>query len=274
MALYQPVEVKLWSKDWFVGSGPATKLVFVYLLTNPLRNPAGLYEIPITEICHKTKLRRDTVAGALRVLEEKEKAYYDMSTTTVLLLNAAERALLQNNPKVIDGIRRDFDECKSIPLKILFWEKYHKAEGLQTLTRPPGETPIKIRLDSTTGLGKATSGGERRKHTQYDAATKKLIVPPEMLEDLYADFGREVVDGEIPKMEKWLKWNKPKKDYNRFIVNWLNRPRREEKRVTRGRPTRAGGATTIDDVKRRIELDEERRRQQEARRDPGNRGPG
>ncbi len=54
---------------------------------------------------------------------------------------------------------------------------------------------------------------------------KKLVIPDDLREDLAAEFGRLLLDREIPKMESWLKVNKPKKDFNRFVWNWLNRQR-------------------------------------------------
>ena len=51
----------------------------------------------------------------------------------------------------------------------------------------------------------------------------KLIIPDSLFESLCSEFNRELLISELPKMEKWLKFNKPKKDYNRFIFNWLNR---------------------------------------------------
>ncbi|MFA7521057.1 hypothetical protein, partial [Shewanella sp.] len=52
----------------------------------------------------------------------------------------------------------------------------------------------------------------------------KLTIPNHLKEEFYATFSRQRVDSEIPAMEKWLKFNKPKKDYKRFIFNWLNKP--------------------------------------------------
>jgi len=52
----------------------------------------------------------------------------------------------------------------------------------------------------------------------------RLIIPNGIREEFNATFSRQRVDSEIPAMEKWLKFNKPKKDYKRFIFNWLNKP--------------------------------------------------
>jgi hypothetical protein len=54
---------------------------------------------------------------------------------------------------------------------------------------------------------------------------EKLVVPEELREKFAAEFGRGLLDREIPAMERWLRVNKPKKDYNRFVWNWLNRAR-------------------------------------------------
>lgn len=93
-----------------------------------------------------------------------------------------------------------------------------------------------------------------RVYAKWDADTKKLIIPPELHEDLCADYSRELIEREIPKMERWLKRNKPKKDYNKFVSNWLNRAEGERQNGrSHGGGSKAGGATTREDLKRTLD---------------------
>ena len=52
---------------------------------------------------------------------------------------------------------------------------------------------------------------------------EKFSLTAEFREQLEVKFPNVNIDSELLKMERWLAFNKPKKDYRRFIVNWLNR---------------------------------------------------
>jgi hypothetical protein len=83
-------------------------------------------------------------------------------------------------------------------------------------------TPLthrKYRVESTEHKDK----NNRREFASYDEGTKQLIVPESVKEALVAEYGRPLYESEVPAMERWLKVNKPKRDYNRFMWNWLNR---------------------------------------------------
>jgi len=73
------------------------------------------------------------------------------------------------------------------------------------------------------------SGKETRSLIQY--RDRLLVVPPEIREDLHAEFGRELVSRELGKMEAWLKVNKPKKDFNRFVWNWLTKAKADSPHI-------------------------------------------
>jgi len=75
--------------------------------------------------------------------------------------------------------------------------------------------------------GKERKEEKKRKRSIILYKDKKLLIPDDVMEDLVADFSRALVEREIPAMERWLKHNKPKKDYNSFVFNWLNREQKE-----------------------------------------------
>jgi hypothetical protein len=85
-----------------------------------------------------------------------------------------------------------------------------------------------------------------------------LCVPDGIMEQFIADFGRASVVSEIPKMERWLKYNKPKKDYKRFMFNWLNKATGgNDEGSIRGSVSsgaKAGGTTTGDQLRRSSEI--------------------
>jgi hypothetical protein len=81
---------------------------------------------------------------------------------------------------------------------------------------------IESRKQKVVSKEESVRGGDRPRAT-WDAASKTLNVPPQLMEVLCSEFGRGLVETQIPKMERWLKVNKPKRGYNRFMWNWLNK---------------------------------------------------
>jgi hypothetical protein len=69
----------------------------------------------------------------------------------------------------------------------------------------------------------------------------RLIVPENLIEEFCSEFSRELYEKELPKMEKWLRFNKPKKDYKRFIFNWLNKGSNDGRTTNAGRPAAEPG---------------------------------
>ena len=64
---------------------------------------------------------------------------------------------------------------------------------------------------------------DKAKEVVQYSSEKGLIIPNGLMEEFCAEYDRDLIDQELPKMNRWLKVNKPKKDYNRFVWNWLSR---------------------------------------------------
>ncbi len=100
----------------------------------------------------------------------------------------------------------------------------------------------------------------KQKETEMAVITNGKIVIPDGLREKYAaEFGRGLMDAQIPKMERWLSVNQPKKDVNRFIWNWLNRaatsPSQPRKYVNET-PVQSGGRSgkvqSVGDVAKKV----------------------
>ena len=150
------------------------------------------------------------------------------------------------------AFKRDrFDDYQSYLIKNRTRSEYLRLDKHAMEKGIPGNSG-KFRQDGTVTHRKNKVGREERKEGEavvtseritYDG--KSLHFPQAIMAEFVKDFGYDVVNRELPKMERWLQKNKPKKDYKRFVFNWLN-----NSGGSSGKQARSGGSTTGDDLRR------------------------
>ncbi len=75
MGTQRYIDTSFWDDAWIQELDPSQKFLYLYLLTNPLTNVAGISELTIKRICFDTGFNSDTVKNILNVFEEADKVY-------------------------------------------------------------------------------------------------------------------------------------------------------------------------------------------------------
>jgi len=70
------VNTHFWDDGYIINLDPIEKLLFLYFLTNPLTNLAGIYEISIRRIAFDTGIDKEMVLKIIKRFEKDKKAYY------------------------------------------------------------------------------------------------------------------------------------------------------------------------------------------------------
>ncbi len=70
------INTHFWEDNYISELNPAEKLLFLYLLTNPLTDVSGVYEIQIRRIAFDTKLEEDDILKIIEKFSENEKIFY------------------------------------------------------------------------------------------------------------------------------------------------------------------------------------------------------
>lgn len=76
MSVQRFIDTGFWDDEWIVTLPALEKLLFLYLLTNPLTNIAGVYKITFRRISFDTGLAEDEIAAMLCQFSADGKAYY------------------------------------------------------------------------------------------------------------------------------------------------------------------------------------------------------
>lgn len=100
MAKQRMVNTRFWDDSYVAELTPIEKLLFLYLLTNPLTNICGVYELPIKRIFFDTGIQEGEVVKTLKKFQEDGKIVYEGSW--VGIKNFIKHQTI--NPKVRQGI--------------------------------------------------------------------------------------------------------------------------------------------------------------------------
>lgn len=108
----------MWSDDWFYELDPSEKLLWVFLLTNPRQNVAGIFEASLSWICSYTGFDKQVVEMILRRFEETDKIRRHKNW--IVIVNHYKHQSL--SPKIEEGIARII---KDIPPEIRYIYPIH-----------------------------------------------------------------------------------------------------------------------------------------------------
>jgi len=100
MAKERMVNTRFWIDDYISELDPTEKLLFLYILTNPMTDICGVYEMPVKIMAVETGIDKDMVLKVLKRFEEDKKVFYQNGW--VAIKNFAKHQ--KNNPKVKRGI--------------------------------------------------------------------------------------------------------------------------------------------------------------------------
>lgn len=113
MAKHRYVNTHFWKDNYIINLDPTEKLVYLYLLTNPLTNIAGIYEINLKEIANDTGIIKEIIDTILKRFERDNKLIY--SGGYLIIKNHLKHQDFKS-PKLQSGIA---DILNSLPCDIL-----------------------------------------------------------------------------------------------------------------------------------------------------------
>mgnify|MGYP003967556755 FL=1 len=106
MSKQRVVNDSFWTDPYVEDLDPSEKLLFIYLLTNPLCNVAGIYEIKIKRIAYETGFDKEMVEKILGRFEKDDKLM--KKDDWLIVVNFAKNQA--NNPNILKGMQRIIGE--------------------------------------------------------------------------------------------------------------------------------------------------------------------
>lgn len=109
MAKQRIVNTRFWDDSYIARLDPSAKLVFLYLLTNPLTTIAGVYELSLKRAAFDTGLAAKEISAVLSQLETDKKIV--RQDDWIGIVNFIKHQSL--NPKVRQGIIAELERVPS-----------------------------------------------------------------------------------------------------------------------------------------------------------------
>lgn len=108
MSTQRYVSTSFWDDSFVQDLTPQEKLLFLYLLTNPLTNVAGIYKITIRRMVFDTLIDRNEVQAILKKFSDAKKAY--LVGEYVVIPSWPKHQQYEIRPNIRKGIERVLDE--------------------------------------------------------------------------------------------------------------------------------------------------------------------
>jgi hypothetical protein len=143
MATQRYISTSFWDDEWIQTLDPSEKLLYLYLMTNPLTNIAGVYKITDRRISFDTGFNLDTITHIFRKFEKAEKVY--RKGEYIALPSWPKHQKWDKSTKVKEGIDRILKELE--PEIIMFLKQIGYRYPIDTLSIPYGYPPNYSYLD-------------------------------------------------------------------------------------------------------------------------------
>lgn len=217
MSKQRIIKDEMWNDDWFYELDPSEKLMWVFLLTNPRSNIAGIYKVSMKWIAVHTGFEKQVVEMLLNRFKTEKKI--TIKNGWIFLNNFHKHQ--SHNPKVEAGVFRIFSE---VPLEI------RKLLPMDSLCIAYPTLLNLTSLNSTLpNLSDKTPAQLNRSFFEKGEEWKNVY-------DVFIEKGipKEILDREFMKF--WVYWTEPNKsgtkvlwetkptfDVKRRLFTWLNR---------------------------------------------------
>lgn len=137
MANQRYISTSFWDDEWIQTLDPSEKLIYLYLMTNPLTNIAGVYKITDRRISFDTGFNLDTITHIFRKFEKAGKVY--RKGEYVALPSWPKHQKWDKSTKVKEGIDRILKELE--PEIIMFLSQIGYRYPMDTLSIPYAYPP-------------------------------------------------------------------------------------------------------------------------------------
>jgi len=183
---------------------PNGKLLYLYLLTNPLTNISGIYEISIERIAFDTGLKEEVVVSVLKHFQKSNKIKYSMGHVAIKKFIKHQA----KNSKIRTGIESLLAEA---PKALAQWVDRWAIDG--------SSKPI-------DGLSHLNTNLNTNLNINFNYITGKFDgVTFEYTKNLKAKYPEVDVDREFERMRNWLIDHPSKRRQGKrtFIASWLKK---------------------------------------------------
>ena len=168
--ILRSVNTKFWQDPFVENLEANSKYLFLYLLTNPLTNMLGIYEISIKRISYDTGLKKEIVLKVLKDFEKTEKVYY--IDNFIILRNFLKNQNLNANMKT--GAINIFNE---LPMSLKNKLVSNPLKGFESLLKGLkdfGKYEREIEIEREKEIENKNKNKNENKNENFDSDIEKI----------------------------------------------------------------------------------------------------
>ncbi len=172
MAEYRKVATKLWTDPWVFSLSAEEKLLWLWLITNPHANVAGIYQVAAPFIAFETGTDMDFVARTMEKFQRAGKVMWDPEQGVVWVKRMREYQE-SASPKVQVAIQREIEAIPDGPVKQAYLAHYQRGEGVEEIA----EHAEKAEGPAEDATEDRVSEGDDRVSIPYGYSIDRVSIP-------------------------------------------------------------------------------------------------
>lgn len=222
------INTHFWDDSYIVDLDPIEKLLFLYLLTSPLNNIAGCYEIQTRRIAFDTGIDKDMVAKILQRFERDEKVYYIEGH--VLIINFTKHQKLNHN--IVTGINKVIEELPDNIKTSKAFESLYKA--FESLLRASNYLNLNLNLNSNLNKNNNSNVNMNAHRASDDMDTMPEAPDTREVVSFFVEKGAEEEEADLfynyYNSQGWRKSNGQYiTSWKSAAANWINKRENDPK---------------------------------------------
>lgn len=248
MATQRYISTSFWTDKWIRDLDPSERYLYMYFLTNPQTNIAGIYQITLDRMAFDTGYDERTLRPMIDRFAKAKKAYFIEDEWIILPSWPKHQKVTENN-----NIRVGIDTIlKSVPDKV--WSFIKKIEyqyayidninrgskGLEDPYKPLDRVLNYINTDTDTDTDIDTKKPKNKKPTLEEV--KQYFKEQNTIIDPEAFFYHYETNG-------WVQGkNKPIKDWKSCLKTWEAREKKDRPKETKIKHCTKCGASLYNGI--------------------------
>ena len=231
MAIYRSISMTFWTDSKIAEDfTPEDKYFYLYLMTNPLTNLPGCYEISIRQMSIDTGYTKETIQKLLnRMVEVHNVVRYSPETREILLLNWGKYNW-NNSPKLRKCVEEQIKYIKNKDFKT-YVESLFFGKDMVSIPYTYGSdtsVSVSVSVSDSVSVSEKPKKPKKVKHKYGDYG--HVALTDDEYSRLVSDYGELGVKAGIDKVDKYCqKSGKTYKDYNLVLRDWgIEAPKRQK----------------------------------------------
>jgi len=215
MSTNRMIKDSFWTDSYIENLDPIEKLLYIYLLTNPLCNIAGIYQIQTRRIAFEIGIDKEMVEKLLNRLSDDGKII--RHSDWMIIINHAKHQSFKN-PNVTAGIKRIIDD---LPEEVKALKGFERLAHftLLNLTLPNSTIPNVSEPVVVKDLVLAKEVN-KEKYGQFD----NVLLEAVEYQKLVAEYGDGAANALIEELSNYIaSTGKRYKSHYATLLNWARR---------------------------------------------------